>query len=182
MVEIEISGKTKVAILIGNPVEHSMSPSMHTIAFKTTGIDAIYVATKVENDEIKNAVEAIRALDFLGANVTIPHKVAVMEYVDEVDPIAKDIGAINTIVNEGGRLYATNTDGTGFMRSIKEAEIETNGIKAVMIGAGGVARAIAFNLLKKISSLSITDLNSEVSNELVSKLKSRYLTSSKNFN
>ncbi|MFX0141003.1 MAG: shikimate dehydrogenase family protein, partial [Candidatus Hodarchaeota archaeon] len=125
---MELSGKTKVVILIGNPVEHSMSPKMHTSAFKEIGIDAIYIATKVENKRVKAAVESIRALNFLGANVTIPHKVAVMKFVDELDPIAKDIGAVNTIVNKEGKLYATNTDGLGFMRSMREAGIKLEGM------------------------------------------------------
>jgi len=174
MVDIEINGKTKAVILIGNPVEHSMSPKMHTLAFKEVGIDAIYIATKVENEEVKNAVESIRALNLLGANVTIPHKVAVMSYIDQIDPIAKDIGAVNTIVNKKGHLFATNTDGLGFMRSMKEEGIKLNGLNAVMIGAGGVARAISFNLLQEINSLKISDMKKEVAEKLVAKLKNRY--------
>ncbi|MHC1591320.1 MAG: shikimate dehydrogenase family protein, partial [Candidatus Helarchaeales archaeon] len=88
MVDIEISGKTKIVTLIGNPVEHSMSPKMHTLAFKEIGFDAIYVATRVDDDKVKQAIDAIRALNFLGANVTIPHKVQAMKYVDEIDPLA----------------------------------------------------------------------------------------------
>jgi len=174
LVDIDLSGKTKITTLIGNPVEHSMSPKMHTMAFKEIGFDAIYIATKVENDKVKEAIESIRALSFLGANVTVPHKVAAMSHVDEIDPIAKDIGAINTIVNKNGKLYATNTDGLGFVRSLKEAGVNLKGMKAVMVGAGGVARAIAFFLLKEIDKLKITDLKEEVLNELTEKLSKRY--------
>ena len=174
MVEINLSGKTKIAILIGNPVEHSMSPKMHTLAFKEINMDAVYLATKVENDKVQEAINSIRALNLLGANVTVPHKVSVMKYVDEIDPIAKDIGAVNTIVNDNRKLFATNTDGIGFIRSVKEAGVNLKGMKAVMVGAGGVARAIAFYLLQEIDSLKLTDLKDEVSTELVLKLKKRY--------
>lgn len=174
MVNIELSGKTRTVILIGNPVEHSLSPIMHTSAFKEIGIDAIYIAARVENKEVKNAVESIRALNFLGANVTIPHKVEVIKYVDEIDPIAKDIGAINTIVNNNGKLFATNTDGLGFIRSIKEAGINLKGINAVMIGAGGVARAISFNILQEISRLKIADVKKNVTDELVFQLQKKF--------
>ncbi|MHA1381489.1 MAG: shikimate dehydrogenase [Candidatus Helarchaeota archaeon] len=174
MVEIELSGKTRVVILIGNPIEHSMSPKMHTMAFKQVGFDAIYVAVKVEKNEVENAVKSIRALNLLGANVTIPHKVAVMSYVDKIDPIAKDIGAVNTIVNKNGKLCATNTDGLGFIRSMKEMDISLKGMNAVMIGAGGVARAISFNLLERIKSLKITDINNNIANKLLSNLQTKY--------
>ncbi|MHA1784100.1 MAG: shikimate dehydrogenase [Candidatus Helarchaeota archaeon] len=174
MVDINLSGKTRITILIGNPVEHSMSPKMHTLAFKEIGVDALYVATKVDNDKVKEAVDSIRALNLLGANVTVPHKVSVMSYVDEIDPIARDIGAVNTIVNENGKLFATNTDGLGFIRSMKEAEVDLRGMNAVMIGAGGVARAIAFFLLQEIDRLKLTDMKNEISNELKSKLQVRY--------
>ncbi|NHI92685.1 MAG: shikimate dehydrogenase [Candidatus Lokiarchaeota archaeon] len=174
MVDINLSGKTKMVILIGNPVEHSMSPKMHTMAFKEIKMDAVYLATKVENDKVKEAIDSIKALNLLGANVTVPHKVAVMNHIDEIDPIARDIGAVNTIINENGKLYATNTDGLGFIRSMKDAGIKLKDIKAVMIGAGGVARAIAFYLLQEIDSLKLTDIKNEVSKELLLKLKERY--------
>ncbi len=182
LIETELSGKTKVVILIGNPVEHSMSPKMHTTAFKEVGVNAIYVATKVEKNNLKTAVESIRALNFLGANVTIPHKVAVMKFVDEIEPIARDIGAVNTIVNKEGKLIATNTDGLGFMRSMKEAGVKLKGINAVMVGAGGVARAISFNLLHEINQLKITDIKKKVIDSLVSNLKQRFGNKVTSFN
>lgn len=174
MVDIDLSGKTRIVTLIGNPVEHSMSPKMHTAAFKKIGMDAIYIATKVEGDKVEDAVKGIRALNFLGANVTIPHKVATMEFVDEVNPIARDIGAINTIINEGGYLRATNTDGLGFMRSLKEANISLKNERVVMMGAGGVARAIAFVLLSEIKELLLTDIKKEVAKKLLSKLQNSF--------
>ena len=97
-----------------------------------------------------------------------------MSFVDEIDPIAADIGAINTIVNNNGKLYATNTDGLGFVRSLKEAGVNLKGMNAVMVGAGGVARAIAFFLLKEIDNLKITDIKEDVLNELTGKLGKRY--------
>lgn len=179
---MELSGKTKAVILIGNPVEHSMSPKMHSNAFKEVGINAIYIATKVEKNNVKAAVESITALNFLGANVTIPHKVAVMKFVDEIDPIARDIGAVNTIVNREGKLFATNTDGLGFMRSMKQAGIKLKGMNCVMVGAGGVARAISFNLLQEINHLKITDIKKKVIDGLVSNLQQRYSNKVSSFN
>jgi len=174
MVDIEINGSTKLAFLIGNPVHHSSSPKMHTAAFKKVGINAVYVACKVETDDLKIAADSIRGLNLLGANVTIPHKINIMKYLDEIDPIAQDIGAINTIVNRNGKLYATNTDGIGAIRSMKEGGINLNDITAVMIGAGGVARAIAFYLLQTINHLYLTDINNEAALSLKKVLEKRY--------
>ena len=174
MNNINVDGKTKLAILIGNPVEHSLSPRMHTSAFKEIGYNAIYIACKVEKDKLFEVVESIKALNLLGANVTIPHKVDIMEFVDDIDPIARDIGAINTIVNNNGNLYATNTDGIGAIRSIKEGGIDLKDKNVVMIGSGGVARPIAFYLLKEIKHLFLTDINREASSTLEKALLKRY--------
>ncbi|MHA1146317.1 MAG: shikimate dehydrogenase [Candidatus Helarchaeota archaeon] len=174
MVDINLSGKTKIVTLIGNPVEHSMSPRMHTVAFKEIGVDAIYIATRVDNDKVGSAINGIRAFNFLGANVTIPHKIEAMKYVDEIDPLAQQIGAINTIVNDDGYLRATNTDGLGFMRSLKEANVTLKNKRAVMVGAGGAARAISFYLLTEVDELLMTDIKKEVAMALISNLKKTY--------
>ncbi len=175
MVEINLSGKTKIVTLIGNPVEHSMSPKMHTAAFKEINKDIIYIATKVENSQIKEAIHGLKALNFKGANVTVPHKVEAMKYVDEIEPIAQKIGAINTIINDNGSLKATNTDALGFIRSLKDTGIDIANTNAVMIGAGGVARAISFSLLQEnIKELLLTDLQDDVALSLQSNLQKYY--------
>ncbi|MHA1751612.1 MAG: shikimate dehydrogenase [Candidatus Helarchaeota archaeon] len=168
------NGNTKLVILIGNPVGHSLSPKMHTSAFIKIGFNAVYLACNVELSRLKQTVEAIRALNIIGANVTIPHKIEIMKYLDEIDPIANDIGAINTIVNKDGILYATNTDGIGAVRSLKESHIRLDNITTTMIGAGGVARPIAFYLLNEINHLYITDIKHEAASKLKSDLEKRY--------
>jgi shikimate dehydrogenase len=142
---MEISGKTQLIILIGNPVEHSMSPKMHNAAFKELDLDYVYVALQVDDDKVKEAIEGIRAFNIKGANVTIPHKISAMQYLNEIDPTAENIGAINTILNQDGYLYGTNTDGIGALRSLREEDIDLKEKKIVMIGAGGVARPISYN-------------------------------------
>jgi shikimate dehydrogenase len=99
-----ISGKTIICGIIGDPIEHSMSPLMHNTAFKTLGLDYAYVPFKVKSLELRKAIEGIRGMNLRGVNVTIPHKVAVMPLLDRIDPLAEKIGAINTIVNDDGIL------------------------------------------------------------------------------
>jgi len=174
MTEFYLDGKTKLVILIGNPVEHSMSPSMHTAAFQAIGFNGIYIACKVEKGMLKEAVEGLKALNILGANVTIPHKVEIMKYIDEIDPKAQDIGAINTIVNKNEILYATNTDGIAAIKSMKEAKFPLNGSTAVILGAGGAARAIAFYLLDYIDHLYLTNRHREKAEHLKNELSKKF--------
>ena len=105
-----MSGKTQICGLIGDPVEHSMSPAMHNTAFRELGLDYVYIPFRVEKENLGRAMEGMRALNMRGLNVTIPHKVAVIPFLDEVDPLAEQIGAVNTIVNNGGVLSGYNTD------------------------------------------------------------------------
>ncbi len=133
--------------LFGRPVAHSLSPLMHNAAFEYQQLPFAYAAFEIQNDQVKEAVEAIRALGMRGVNVTIPHKVAVMPYLDRIDPLAERIGAVNTIVNEQGELIGYNTDGAGFVRSlVEETEIELRDLTITMLGAGGAARAVACTL------------------------------------
>ena len=107
-----ISGKTRVCGVIGDPIEHTMSPVMHNAAFKKLGIDYLYVPFRVREEELGKAVDGMRALNIRGLNVTIPHKVAIIPYLDELDPLAEKIGAVNTIVNYVVVLTGYNTDAT----------------------------------------------------------------------
>lgn len=130
--------------VFGDPIAHSKSPLMLNRAFRETGLNAAYAAFHVRPEGLRDAVNGIRALGFRGVNITIPHKVKVMEYLDAIDDRAADIGAVNTIVNENGRLVGYNTDGVGYVRSLKEETgINLAGRKILIIGAGGAARAIA---------------------------------------
>lgn len=140
-----IKGSTKVVGLIGEPVEHSFSPPMHNEAFKTLGLDYVYVPFNVIPNNLKSAIEGANSLNIQGLNVTIPHKINVINYLNELDPIAELIGAVNTI--DFKNLKGYNTDGIGCIRAIEEVtKIKDKNI--VVAGAGGAARAIVFYLAK----------------------------------
>ncbi|TVY09135.1 shikimate dehydrogenase [Paenibacillus cremeus] len=136
--------------VFGDPIRHSKSPIMLNRAFEAAGINAAYGAFHILPGTLKDAVAGIRALQFRGVNVTIPHKLEVMSYLDEIDEGAQVIGAVNTIVNEGGRLIGYNTDGIGYVRSLKEeTSISLKGRKVLMVGAGGAARGVGYALAKE---------------------------------
>lgn len=136
--------------VFGDPIRHSKSPIMLNRAFEETGINAAYAAFHILPGQLKDAVAGIRALQFRGVNVTIPHKVEVMDYMDEIDESARVIGAVNTIVNDNGRLTGYNTDGIGYVRSLREETgIELRGKKVLMLGAGGAARGVGYALAKE---------------------------------
>ncbi len=150
-----ITGKTRLCGLIGDPVEHTMSPVMHNTAFKKLGIDYLYVPFRVRKEELGKAIEGMRALNIKGLNVTIPHKVAVLQFLDELDPLAEKIDAVNTIVNNDGALTGYNTDATGFLQTLMERGIEPEKKNVVILGAGGASRAISFILADKGANLVI---------------------------
>ncbi|GGJ63232.1 shikimate dehydrogenase [Anoxybacillus voinovskiensis] len=133
--------------VIGCPIHHSLSPLMHNDAFQTLGIDAYYHAFHVEKEALADAIRGMKALGVAGINVTIPHKTAVIPLLDEVDEMAKRIGAVNTIVRENDRLIGYNTDGQGFVRAlVEETNTTIQGKRILLIGAGGAARGIYFSL------------------------------------
>lgn len=123
---IEISGKTRLVGFFASPARHSISPKMHNIAFKETGIDARYLAFDIKPEDLKVSIQAIRSLDLIGANISMPHKQNVLALLDELSPEAQLIGSVNTIVNDQGKLIGHNTDGLGFMRSLEELELNTS--------------------------------------------------------
>lgn len=168
---MEISGKTKIVGIFGYPIEHTLSPAMHNSAFRYLGLDYCYVPFLVHPDFLGDAVAAIRALNIIGVNVTIPHKEKVLKYLDSIDEEARFIGAINTIVNDNGRLVGYNTDGIGFMKSLEEEKVDLDGKDVLVIGAGGAARAIGFYLCKKVRRLYIYGRTSEKAIKLIKDLK-----------
>lgn len=137
----------KVLGLVGWPVGHSVSPPMHNAAFAAAGIDAAYTVFAVPPQNLAVAMAGIRALGLLGCNVTVPHKEAVLPLLDAVAPSAARVGAVNTVVNKDGRLIGHNTDGEGFLQSLAQAGVEVAGKRAVVLGAGGSARAVAVYLV-----------------------------------
>ncbi|MFO7820404.1 MAG: shikimate dehydrogenase, partial [Halanaerobacter sp.] len=148
--------------LFGYPVEHSLSPAMHNDAFQELGLNHVYLPFSVDPDNLEEAVAGVRGLNIAGVNVTIPHKQEVIPFLDDLSEEAELIGAVNTIVNQKGTLTGHNTDGRGFIRSLKEeTDFAATEGKALLIGAGGAARAIAFQLaLAGIEELVISDLDS----------------------
>ena len=136
---------TKLCCLIGYPVKQSPSPAIHNVAFQNLKINAIYMSFAVPENELAKAVEGLRAIGFLGSNVTMPHKEAVIRLLDDVNLWAKKIGAVNTIANEDRKLVGYNTDADGFANPLKR-RIELDKLDAVIIGAGGAAKACAFAL------------------------------------
>jgi shikimate dehydrogenase len=143
---MKIDGKTRVCGLIGNPVEHSISPLIHNTVSELMGINLSYVTFKVNKEDIEAAVKGAAALGILGMNVTVPHKQAVIPYLHDIDPMAKAIGAVNTLVFTGDGYKGYNTDITGFHRSLLEENVAIKDETVVVLGAGGASRAIAFLL------------------------------------
>ena len=144
---MKVSGNTQIFGIMGYPIEHTKSPVMQNAAFEALGIQAVYAPFSVRPEDLGKATLSLRALGISGVNVTIPHKSAVIEFLDELDPIAKQIGAVNTIVHRNKKLYGYNTDGPGFLLSLrKDAHFDPMGKKAVVLGAGGAAAAVAMSL------------------------------------
>ena len=155
---MNIKGSTNIVGLIGHPVEHSFSPPMHNAAFKALNMDWAYVAFDVNPSKLNSAIEGARSLGIKGFNVTIPHKIEVMKYLDEIDEVAGLIGAVNTIDFKNMKGY--NTDGIGAVKAIEEVTSIKNR-KVVVAGAGGASRAISF-YIAKYGAESVTILNRNV--------------------
>jgi shikimate dehydrogenase len=154
---MDINAHTQFCGVIGNPVEHSLSPAIHNAAFQKLGLNFVYLAFRVE--VIGDAIKGLRTLgNFRGASVTIPHKVAAVPFLDSVEPTARHIGAINTIVASGGTLAGYNTDTTGALRALRESVDALKGQRVVMLGSGGAARAIAFALGTEAGAEHVTIL------------------------
>lgn len=136
--------------VFGDPVAHSLSPQLQNAALKVSGLDMRYARFQIADTELQSALEFLRPLDFIGVNLTVPHKVAALEFVDEVDDAAREIRAINTIKCEAGKLRGFNTDGRGFSRAIREEfAVDLRDLRVLLLGAGGAARAIAWQCAKE---------------------------------
>lgn len=155
---MNIKGSTNIAGLIGHPVEHSFSPPMHNAAFEALDMDWAYVAFDVDPSDLKTAIQGAKSLNIKGFNVTIPHKIEVMKYLDEIDDVAALIGAVNTIDFKNMKGY--NTDGIGAVKAIEEVTSIKNK-NVIVAGAGGASRAISF-YIAKYGAESITVLNRNV--------------------
>ena len=139
----------KLFAVLGNPIGHSMSPVMLNDLFSYYNIDAVYLPFQVEDADLHDAVKGLKTLGVGGFNVTVPHKSNIIPFLDGIDELAANIGAVNTVVNENGQLIGYNTDGPGFLKGLNAFLPKIADQKVLMIGAGGAARAIYFTLAKE---------------------------------
>ncbi len=169
------TSKTKLIAIFGDPIEQTLSPAIQNAAITELGLDMVYLPFHVSPDVLKGAVEAVRALDMAGANITIPHKESVIEFLDELSDDAKSIGAVNTIVNKEGRLVGHNTDGAGYLKSLTlETGLDVKGKNVVLLGAGGAARGIVSAILGAgPAALTIANRTLEKAERLASDFKEK---------
>lgn len=173
---MEITGKTNIVGIFGYPVEHTLSPIMHNAAFTELGISCLYLPFRVKPENLKGALLAVRALNITGINLTIPHKVEVIKYLDEVTKEVTLIGSVNTVQHKDGKLIGHNTDGQGFVASLKQdMGFDPRGKNVLLIGAGGSSRAILAELIQKgVKSILITNRTSSRGIRLVQEFSEKF--------
>ena len=165
------AGVAPLYVVVGNPIGHSLSPVMHNSALAHSGLEGHYLALQVEN--IAAAVDGIRGLGIRGASITMPHKVSVMQYLDEVNPVTSDIGAVNTIVNRKGVLHGYNSDGDGAIKALLE-KTTIRGKDVAVIGAGGGARALGFGLKQEGGLVTIINRSKSAGEKLAGDLNCKF--------
>ena len=163
-----------VYALIGDPVDHSMSPVIQNIAFRSAGVDAVYVPFRVKQSALRSSIKGLRALGVSGFNVTTPHKVTVIPHLDKVEKLATEIGSVNTVTNDGGKLCGYNTDGIGALNALKEASVSPDGKSILIFGAGGASRAVAHTLAPYASSIRIVNRRIAKAKQLSLRLRRRH--------
>lgn len=172
-----ITGHTELIGLMAYPIRHSISPAMHNEAFAYLGLDYAYLVFEVDNSTLEDAIKGFRTLKMAGANVSMPNKTVVHKYLDELSPAAELCGAVNTIVNDNGKLIGHITDGIGYMQSLKDYDIDVIGKKITVAGAGGAATAIqiqaALDGVKEISIFNIKDKFWDTVEETVEKINTK---------
>lgn len=171
-----VNGKTALYGVLGDPVEHTMSPFIHNTLFKHLNLNAIYIPIHIKKGSLENAVTGLKAQNFSGFNVTVPYKKDIIKYLDEVSNDALLMGAVNTVKNVGGRLKGYNTDAEGFVRDFEQGFSNSfTNKKVILLGAGGTARAIAVKLcLEGVKHLTIINRSEENAKNIVSLLKNNY--------
>ena len=166
-----ISGKTRVCGVIGDPIEHTLSPIIHNAAFNHLNLDFVFLAFHVKAADLKNAIHGMRSLGVHGLNVTMPHKSMVIGYLDEMDSAVKFLGSANTILNRDGKLLGFSTDGIGAVKALRENGVALSEKKALLLGAGGAAKAIGFALAQEVGELVILNRAAEKAEELAETLE-----------
>ena len=171
-----LTSKTKIYGLLGYPIKHSFSPLIHNAAFEAEKIDACYLCFETKPEDIKQAIEGIRALNIQGVNLTIPHKEICLSYLDEIDKNAEFIGAVNTIVRKENKLIGYNTDGEGFIKALKEdLDFDSKDKTIFLFGAGGAGKAIGMSLAKYgAKQIFIVDKNKKKARALAENIKENF--------
>ena len=166
-IQFEKNYMLKTFAVIGDPIDHSLSPAIHNAAYRQLNLECTYIGYKITRAELPSGIGSLKAIKISGFNVTIPHKIEIMKFLDEFDDNCKLIGAANTIVNDNGLLKGYNTDMDGFLEPIKKRDISINGSHVLLIGAGGASRAIIAGLGKEhVKKISIINRTLEKANEL----------------
>jgi len=156
--------------VIGDPIGHSLSPTIHNAAFSHLGLDFVFLAFHVKAADLENAIRGMRGLGIHGLNVTMPHKNAVIGCLDEVDFTVRFLDSANTILNRDGKLSGFSTDGVGALKALSENGVDLSGKKVLLLGAGGAAKAIAFALVEEVGELAILNRSAEKAEELAETL------------
>jgi shikimate dehydrogenase len=169
-----ITAHTKLLCIIGYPIEHSLSPIMHNAIIKELNLDYVYLAFSVYPSNLELAVKAFKTLDIKGINVTIPFKEKIIKHLDEIDPIAMKIGAVNTIKNEDGYLIGRNTDTDGSKKAIMNSGYAISGRDVLILGAGGAARALSYGLANEINKITIVNRTERRAEKLAKELNRNF--------
>jgi len=164
-----VSGSTGVCAVIGDPIAHTLSPVIHNVAFRSLKMDLVYVPFRVRRSELGAAIEGFRSLGVLGINITMPHKSRVLRFLDRIDDTAREIGAVNTVVRKSARLHGYNTDGEAAVTALLHLG-SLSGRKALILGAGGAAKAIAYQLSETADSIVILNRTRSNGARLASKI------------
>lgn len=166
-----ITGKTRACGVIGDPINHSLSPIIQNAAFEAVNINFVFLAYKVKTSGLEDAVNGARALNIRGLNVTMPHKTRIIDFLDRIDLSAQIIKSVNTVLNKENLLFGFNTDGVGALRALKENGVEPKGRKVLLLGAGGAARAVAYTLAKEADELVVLNRTVKSSHNLAKLLE-----------
>ena len=169
-----VSGSTQVYGLIGDPVDHSLSPVIQNVALRSVGLDAVYLTFRVRRSELKSAVQGLKCLNVRGFNVTTPHKTAVLPYLDEVETEAAEIGSINTVKLGEQGLTGFNTDGVGALNAMEEAGVPPDGRSVLLLGVGGAGSVIAYGLAGRGCSLKIANRTASSARRLARSLHEKF--------
>ncbi|HKZ62487.1 MAG TPA: shikimate dehydrogenase, partial [Nitrososphaera sp.] len=145
----QMQGSTKMYCIVGDPIQHSISPGMQNAAFAAAGLNCTYIAFRVPASELKESIESLRSINVSGFNITVPHKVEVIKYLDELDLSAKKAAAVNTVNNIEGIFKGYNTDIEGFIEPLRRRQVDFQGMRVLLLGAGGAARAVVAALAQE---------------------------------